>query len=58
MFIVRALTDLNDMYKRRDYTSIYIFVDYSVTHGHYDNYYFSTSPKSAFIVHNEIQEKD
>ena len=51
MFIVRAL---NDMYKRRNYTPIYIFVDWPVTHGHYDNYYFSTCLKSAFIAHNEL----
>ena len=54
LLIVRRL---NEMYKRRDYIPIDILVDCPVTHGHYDNYYFSASPKPAFIIHNKIQKK-
>lgn len=54
MYVVR---DYNETGRRKNFTPIYIFVDCPVSHDHYDNYYFSISPKSAFVAHYEKKGK-
>ena len=54
MYVVR---DYKETGRRKNFTPIYIFVDCPVSHDHYDNYYFSISPKSAFVAHYEEKGK-
>ena len=48
---------LYEMYRGKNCIPIYIFEDCPVTHDHYDNYCFSTCPKSTFITHYDSKSK-
>ena len=48
MYTVRAMNENN---RRKDFVPVYIFIDCGTSLKHFDNYYFSINPKSAFIAH-------
>ena len=54
MYIVRAM---NQDDRRKDYLSLYIFIDCATILKHYSNYYFSRNPKSASVAHYEEEGK-
>ena len=55
MFIVRAM---NEGSRRKDFITIYIFIDCAVSIEHFDNFCFSTSPQRAFVTHYEQKNKN
>ena len=55
MLTVRAL---NQDQRRKDYLPVYIFIDCTTSLRHYNNYYFSENPKSAFVAHYEEEKKN
>ena len=55
MLTVRAL---NQDQRRKDYLPVFIFIDFATSLRHYNNYYFSENPKSAFIAHYEEEKKN
>ena len=48
MYSVRAMNQDN---RRKDYLPVNIFIDCSTSLKHFNNYYFSRNPKSAFVAH-------
>ena len=59
MYTVRTMNQNN---RRKDFVPVYIFIDCATSLKHYNNYYFSINPRSAFIVHyheegNNIKRK-
>ena len=48
MHVVRAL---NENSCRKNFTPVYIFIEYPVSKEYCENYYFSSNLKSAFVAH-------
>ena len=48
MYTVRAMTQNN---KKKDFVTVYTFIDCATSLKYYSNYYFSINPRSAFIAH-------
>ena len=55
MYTVCAMNQDNN---KKDYIPVYIFIDCAISLKHYNNYYFSTNPKSAFIAHYHEEGKN
>ena len=43
---------------KKEYKPVYIFIDFSVSMKHFDNFYFSIDPRSAFIGHYSDEGKN
>ena len=55
MYTVRAINQNN---RRQDFVPVYIFIDCATSLKHYNNYYFSINPRSAFIAHYHEETKN
>ena len=55
LYTIRAM---NQDSRRKNYIPVYIFIDCAFSVKHYNNYYFSTNPKCAFIVHYHEEGKN
>ena len=59
MHVVRAL---NETSRRKNFTPVYIFIESPVSKESWDNYYFSSNPKSAIAAHynqgKKIKQKE
>ena len=54
MYTVRALHQDSP---KKDFLPVYLFIDCSVSLCHFDTFYFSVSPKTAFVAHYTVQGK-
>ena len=55
MYTVRAMNQNN---RRKDFVTVYIFIDCATSLKHYNNYYFSINPRSVFIAHYHEADKN
>ena len=55
MYTVRAMNQNN---RRKDFVTVYIFIDCATSLKHYNNYYFSINPRSAFIAYYHEEDKN
>lgn len=49
---------MNQDSRGKDYLLVFVFIDCATSLKHYNNYYFSTNPKSVFIAHYHEEGKN
>ena len=51
LFNFMYMRAINEDSRRKDFITIYIFIDCAVSIEQFDNFYFSTRPQRAFVPH-------
>ena len=49
---------MNQDSRGKDYLLVFVFIDGATSLKHYNNYYFSTNPKSVFVAHYHEEGKN